>query len=91
MRHFDLWWRILVSVNVPHAPSYYQIVKSMFLFVLGPLAGVLANRFGHRTIVMIGGFMSAVGMFASAFATNLYVLYITYGLLAGNVEDHLSH
>ncbi|XP_070567756.1 monocarboxylate transporter 13-like [Ptychodera flava] len=57
---------------------------SLFCFTLSmPFGVALAGRFGHRKIVMTSGLVAVIGFLSSAFVTNLYQLYFTYGLLVG--------
>ncbi|XP_070567125.1 monocarboxylate transporter 9-like [Ptychodera flava] len=55
-----------------------------FVTALSFLFGVAsARRIGHRKSVMLGGLLEVVGFLSSAFVTNLYQLYFTYGVLVG--------
>ena len=47
------------------------------------IPAILSNRFGFANVIMLGGVICAVGMFTSSFAPNIYVLYLTYGLVWG--------
>ena len=58
-------------------------------FILAPVASYLVNRFTHRQIVIVAGLVSTVGFFTSAFATNIYILCITYGVLVGMTTQRL--
>ena len=49
----------------------------------GMVPAVLGNRFGFANVIMFGGLTCAVGMFSSSFAPNIYILYLTYGLVWG--------
>ncbi|XP_070534472.1 monocarboxylate transporter 12-like isoform X2 [Ptychodera flava] len=52
------------------------------VYALSTSYGVaLSKRFGHRKTVMAAGVLASSGIFASAFATKLHHLYITYGIL----------
>ena len=48
-----------------------------------PLVGLLLQRFSNRAIAMAGGFVFSAGYVLTAFATNIWMLYSGYGLLAG--------
>lgn len=50
----------------------------------GPVVSALVNRFGCRTITLIGTTLVAIGFFLSALATNVTTLYFTIGILAGD-------
>lgn len=61
-------------------------ILSICTFVLtftAPLSTVLSNRFGHRPVVMIGGFLAGLGMIASSFASSVVEMYITIGIVSG--------
>ena len=49
-------------------------------------ASQLLELVGPRKCGLIGTMMLAAGVVGSAFAPNVYVLYITYGLLTGSVN-----
>nr|XP_057914578.1 monocarboxylate transporter 12-like isoform X2 [Doryrhamphus excisus]XP_057914579.1 monocarboxylate transporter 12-like isoform X2 [Doryrhamphus excisus] len=48
-----------------------------------PLGSFLAKRLSCRVTVMLGGFLSSVGLILSCFATSLEHLYVTLGVLSG--------
>nr|XP_039273830.1 monocarboxylate transporter 14-like [Styela clava] len=50
----------------------------------GPLGSALISRIGTRKTVVVGGVVMSAGMLLSIFATNIYVLFFTYGILAGS-------
>lgn len=49
----------------------------------GPIGSALISRIGTRKTAILGGLVMSVGMFLSSFATNIYILFVTYGILAG--------
>ena len=49
----------------------------------GPLAGMMVNRFNTRIVALISGCSLLTGFIATIYATNLLMLYITYGLCLG--------
>ncbi|KAL4221696.1 hypothetical protein ACF0H5_019951 [Mactra antiquata] len=53
------------------------------MYVLGPITGTLADFYGSRIIVILGAVVSTFGFILSVFATNVYHLWITYGLIGG--------
>ena len=53
---------------------------------LGPLASIGCNQLGARYTVIFGGMLISGGIFASAFPPSLYYMYVTYGVLSGNVN-----
>ena len=48
-----------------------------------PVAGGFIDKLGPRVITIIGGLVISLGWFLSSFATNIYFLMLTYGVLAG--------
>ena len=44
---------------------------------------LLGNRLGFANVIVLGGFACAAGMFSSSFVPNIYLLYLTYGLVWG--------
>ncbi|XP_045200630.2 monocarboxylate transporter 13-like [Mercenaria mercenaria] len=49
----------------------------------GPIASMLSNKYGFRPVIMVGGLMVSAGLILSFFATNLFVLFFTFGVLTG--------
>ena len=49
--------------------------------VTSPLVGVLVDRLGPRRLVLIGGILLALGLFASAFVTALWQVVLLYGVV----------
>ncbi|XP_077865271.1 monocarboxylate transporter 12-like [Saccoglossus kowalevskii] len=49
----------------------------------GPIAAVLSNRFSHRSVVVTGGLVTSMSLFASAFAPNIAFITVTFGFLVG--------
>ena len=54
------------------------------MHAFGMVPAVLGNRFGFANVIIFGGIICVVGLFSSSFvAGNIYILYITYGLVWG--------
>ncbi|ESN90131.1 hypothetical protein HELRODRAFT_194684 [Helobdella robusta] len=51
--------------------------------IMGPIFGLVLERFGCRVVCMFGSFICSAGFFLSFFAGNVFYLYISYGILAG--------
>uniref|UniRef100_T1IHA6 Major facilitator superfamily (MFS) profile domain-containing protein n=1 Tax=Strigamia maritima TaxID=126957 RepID=T1IHA6_STRMM len=51
--------------------------------LIGPIAGALANKYGCRTVSIIGSFISAGAFAASVFANNIIYLIVSYGIIGG--------
>lgn len=50
---------------------------------LSPAQGYLVDKFGPKLLIAVGCLLSGLGWVASAYATSLTMLYLTYGLLCG--------
>ena len=54
------------------------------MFVLKAfLYAALVERHGSRVACMAGSALAAFGFLTSAFVPNIYLLYVTYGVLSG--------
>lgn len=53
------------------------------LLLLGPLASILVNHYGHRVVCLSGGIISAFALLLASHSTQLWHLYLTYGVLGG--------
>lgn len=61
-------------------------IISICVFVLtftAPLSTILSNRFGHRPVVMLGGFLISLGMMMASFAHSVVEMYVCIGLVSG--------
>ena len=50
---------------------------------LSPAQGYLVDKFGPKLLIAVGCVLSGLGWVASAYATSLTMLYLTYGVLCG--------
>ena len=60
------------------------LVSSVFTWIFGlamPFAGLTADLFNRKRVLVFGSFLFAVGIFMSGFATGLGMLFISYGVL----------
>ncbi|KAJ3624311.1 hypothetical protein MTP99_017947 [Tenebrio molitor] len=61
-------------------------IGSLFLAVpllTGPLMSALVDKYGCRAMTILGGLVSASGFLLSYFATNIVIMYITFGVISG--------
>lgn len=58
-------------------------LSSLLYFMLGAVAGALADRFGPRAISVAGMLILTGGMLASSWASDLLGIYLAYGLGVG--------
>ena len=60
------------------------LISSTFTLVFGlvmPFAGLAADLFNRKRVLVLGSFMFAIGIFVSGFATGLGMLFISYGII----------
>lgn len=58
-------------------------IAMMSIGLYGPLIGRLYHRFGARLVSFLGSVICIAGLIATSEASNLYVMYVTYGALFG--------
>ncbi|GLG96897.1 Uncharacterized protein GBIM_03771 [Gryllus bimaculatus] len=61
-------------------------IGSLFMSVplmSGPLGSALVDRYGCRTMTIVGGLVSALGFVLSAVANSIEMLIVTFGVIAG--------
>lgn len=55
----------------------------MGIGVFGPIIGKLYHRFGARVVTFAGSLICVIASIATAKASNLYIMFVTYGILFG--------
>jgi len=74
----------MIDFNVgSEATSWIASILVAVTLGSGPIVSSLVNKYGCRTITIVGALISAFGLGISVFATNVYMLYITIGLVTG--------
>ncbi|XP_076154814.1 monocarboxylate transporter 13 [Alosa pseudoharengus] len=63
--------------------SWIPSIAVATIHIGAPVGAALSERFSHRSVVILGGLLSSVGMVAGAYAQNLVQLYITVGFITG--------
>nr|XP_029707566.1 uncharacterized protein LOC109623291 [Aedes albopictus] len=63
--------------------SWIPAILSALCLALAPVSSALCQRFSPRIVVIIGGVFCALGLTMSYFATSLYHLLLTFGILTG--------
>ncbi|MBV9956311.1 MAG: oxalate/formate MFS antiporter [Pseudolabrys sp.] len=72
------------SLGVPL--SAVQVTLTILIVLqtwLSPAQGYFVDKFGPKLLIAFGCVLSGLGWVASAYATSLTMLYLTYGLLCG--------
>jgi len=81
-RYFDIPVKTLKAAQT----SPTNLTFSITIIAVGVVAGFggsLQRRYGPRLIATVGGFLYGLGVLLAAFAPNLIVLYLTYGIISG--------
>ncbi|XP_055347939.1 monocarboxylate transporter 13-like [Paramacrobiotus metropolitanus] len=85
--NFNVFMRPLLEEFPAHDASdvaWIGAISYGVMFLIGPLASLLISRVGTMYAVIISGVLSCLGFLSSRFATDVYYLYISYGLLVGS-------
>ncbi|KAM8945719.1 monocarboxylate transporter 7 [Pelodytes ibericus] len=85
IKSFGVFFNELM-VYFDESNSRISWIISICVFVLtfsAPVSTILSNRFGHRPVVMVGGFLVSLGMILASFARNVVEMYVTIGVVSG--------
>ncbi len=55
---------------------------------LGPLASVLANKYGCKAVTIAGAMIAASGFLLCTFSPNIEIMILTYGIMGGMYLYH---
>ena len=69
--------------------SLAMAVQNIMLGI--PLAGILADRFGPRTVAIVGGLLYGIGMFAVSNVAQVGGLYLWLGVIMGLAQSSTSY
>ncbi|CAH0384614.1 unnamed protein product [Bemisia tabaci] len=72
--------------NYGESKSKTSWIGSLFMAVpllLGPVGSALVDRFGCRTMTMLGGVISGTGFILSSISMSIEQQYLTFGFIAG--------
>uniref|UniRef100_A0A1B6MQ51 Major facilitator superfamily (MFS) profile domain-containing protein n=1 Tax=Graphocephala atropunctata TaxID=36148 RepID=A0A1B6MQ51_9HEMI len=61
-------------------------IGSLFMAVplmAGPICSTLVDRYGCRWMTILGGLISGVGFILSIFCDSIFLMYVTFGVIAG--------
>jgi MFS transporter, OFA family, oxalate/formate antiporter len=71
-------------LNIGATDSLLPFTVLLVVFaILMPITGFYIERFGSRMVIAVGGIVMGVGYILSSFVANIYLLVITYGVIAG--------
>lgn len=68
--------------------SWIPAILSALCLALAPLSSALCQRFSCRVVVFVGGLFCTLGLTLSYFATSLYHLLFTFGILTGMLNEN---
>lgn len=71
--------------------SWIPAILSALCLALAPISSALCQRFSCRSVVFVGGLFCALGLILSYFATSLYHLLFTFGILTGLTQIFKTH
>ncbi|XP_026729050.1 monocarboxylate transporter 3-like [Trichoplusia ni] len=63
-----------------------SLIGSLFIsvpLIAGPIMSALVDRYGCRSMTIVGGIASTIGFVAASYSNSVEVLYVTYGIMAG--------
>ncbi|KAK8721255.1 hypothetical protein OTU49_012858 [Cherax quadricarinatus] len=63
--------------------SWVSSLLGGFYLIVGPFVSALANAYGFRTVCILGAVISSVAFGISSFATSIYFLQFTFGVMGG--------
>ncbi|KAK7074273.1 hypothetical protein SK128_018151, partial [Halocaridina rubra] len=63
--------------------SWVNSLLGGFYLIVGPFVSALANAFGFRTVCIMGSIIAAAAFGLSYFATSIYFLHFTFGIVGG--------
>ncbi|RUS87232.1 hypothetical protein EGW08_004984, partial [Elysia chlorotica] len=64
--------------------SWVISVALAITYGIGPIPALLASKIGYRPVVVVGGFLVGLGYMLAYFATNVYHLILTIGIISGS-------
>lgn len=60
-----------------------DVMKTISFQCKGPFVSALSNRYGFRTVTIVGSVLGATSLSLSIFATSVEFLYVTVGIIGG--------
>jgi MFS family permease len=82
--HFNKLFITVYGLKPTATELQLPFITALFLFAFTmPLMGRYIERYGPRTIAIIGGIVAGLGWFCSSFATSPLALIFLYGVIAG--------
>ena len=64
--------------------SYFGEPKiKVNVYIAGPICSIVVNKWSIRISIIFGGALTSIGLVMSSFATGIYFLIFSFGLLTG--------
>uniref|UniRef100_A0A8D9BUH3 Monocarboxylate transporter 12 n=1 Tax=Cacopsylla melanoneura TaxID=428564 RepID=A0A8D9BUH3_9HEMI len=76
----------VISESFGESKAKVSLVGSLlsgFYLMEGPFVSALANRYGFRTVSIIGSVLGGLSFVVSSFSTSVEFLYVSYGIMGG--------
>ena len=67
--------------------SLLMSIQSGTVFIISPIVSYLVKKFGCQTPTLVGTLIAAIGLFGSGWAQSIGFLYITAGVVTGNLLE----
>mmetsp|Transcript_17957 Transcript_17957/g.58989 ORF Transcript_17957/g.58989 Transcript_17957/m.58989 type:complete len:453 (-) Transcript_17957:44-1402(-) len=86
---FGIFFKVLLedeslgSKGATSASAWTGSIASALMLLCSYPAGVLVRRYGMRIVPLVGSLLISCGLFLSSLVSSLWMLYFTYGLIAG--------
>ncbi|TWI71115.1 OFA family oxalate/formate antiporter-like MFS transporter [Desulfobotulus alkaliphilus] len=82
---WSLFNRPLVEAHgwTPGDTVFTFSITLAFFSVAVIFAGRIQDKIGPKKVAIVGGLLTGLGVALASFATNVYFLYLTYGVIAG--------
>jgi MFS transporter, OFA family, oxalate/formate antiporter len=72
----------LLNISATESLLPFTVLLVVFA-ILMPITGFYIERFGSRVVTAVGGVVMGIGYILSSFVSNITILVITYGVIAG--------
>mgnify|MGYP006270992917 CR=1 FL=1 len=72
----------MLSIGATESLLPFTVLLVVFA-ILMPITGFFLDKYGCRTVTAVGGVITGIGYILSAFASNISLLVLTYGIIAG--------
>ena len=66
-----------------HFSAWIGSIAFGMMFLCGPIASTMCQKYGCRTVSAIGGLIGLLGLLLTSFTNSIYVIYLTYSVLWG--------